>query len=53
MMRARLIILLGCLALAACGEPNADLNQWIKDQDKLPPGRIPPLPEVKPYEPFT
>ncbi len=53
MMRAKFIILLGCLALAACGEPHADLNQWIKDQDKLPPGRIPPLPEVKPYEPFT
>lgn len=53
MMRAKFIILLGSLALAGCGEPNADLNQWVKDQDKLPPGRIPPLPEVKPYEPFT
>ena len=25
----------------------------MKDSEKLPHGRIPPLPEVKPYEPFT
>ena len=43
------------LALAACcgGEPHGDLRQFVKDSENLPHGRIPPLPEVKPYEPFT
>jgi type IV pilus assembly protein PilP len=53
MMRARFVILLGCVALAACGEQYSDLKQFVRDSDKLPTGRIPPLPEVKPYEPFT
>lgn len=53
MMRAKFIVLLGCLALAGCGEQHSDLKQFVKDSDKLPPGRIPPLPEVKSYEPFT
>lgn len=40
--------------LAACGgEQHSDLKQFVKDSDNLPRGRIPPLPEVRPYEPFT
>jgi len=54
MMRNTLIALVGCLALAACsGEQYSDLKQFVKDSDNLPRGRIPPLPEAKPYEPFT
>lgn len=53
MMRPTLIILLGCLSVAGCGEQHSDLRQWVKDSDNLPRGRIPPLPEVKPYEPFA
>lgn len=54
MMRKTLFTLLGCLALAACGgEQHSDLKQFVRDSDNLPRGRIPPLPEVKPYEPFT
>jgi type IV pilus assembly protein PilP len=46
-------IALGCLALSACsGEQHSDLRQFVKDSDSMPRGRIPPLPEVKPYEPF-
>ena len=46
--------LFACLSLAACsGEEHGDLRQFVKDSDKLPHGRIPPLPEVKPYEPYT
>ncbi|MFN7086597.1 MAG: pilus assembly protein PilP [Burkholderiales bacterium] len=53
-MRNVLVFSLACLALAACsGEPHSDLRQFVKDSDNLPRGRIPPLPEVKPYEPFT
>lgn len=52
-MRANLIVLIGCLALAGCGEQHSDLKQWVKDSDNLPRGRIPPLPQVTPYEPFA
>ena len=53
MMRYRLAIALTCLALASCsGEQHSDLRQFVKDSDSMPRGRIPPLPEVKPYEPF-
>jgi len=54
MMRARTLIALAGLALAACGgEEHQDLRAWVKDQDNMPRPRIEPLPEVKPYEPFA
>jgi type IV pilus assembly protein PilP len=47
-------IIVAALALAACsGEQHGDLRQFVKEGENLPHGRIPPLPEVKPYEPFT
>jgi type IV pilus assembly protein PilP len=54
-MRGRSLIVLACaLVLSACGgEEHSDLRQFVKESDKLPVGRIPPLPEVKPYEPFA
>jgi len=53
MNRQILFIALACLALAACsGEQHSDLRQFVKDSDSMPRGRIPPLPEVTPYEPF-
>ena len=53
MKRHILFIALACLALASCsGEQHSDLRQFVKDSDSMPRGRIPPLPEVKPYEPF-
>jgi type IV pilus assembly protein PilP len=43
-----------CLALVACsGEPHGDLRRFVEDSENLPHGRVPPLPEVKPYEPYT
>jgi type IV pilus assembly protein PilP len=53
MKRAISVIVLGLLALAGCGEQHSDLKQFVKDSDNLPRGRIPPLPEVKPYEPLA
>ena len=48
------VTLVVCAGVAACsGESHSDLRQWVKDQEKLPHGRIPPLPEVKPYEPVS
>lgn len=46
-------LVLAC-ALASCGgEQYSDLRQFVKESENLPHGRIPPLPDVKPYEPFT
>src|ERR1700704_1227932 len=52
MMRKIMAMAVSCLALAGCGgEQHSDLRQFVKDSDNLPRGRIPPLPEVKPYQP--
>ena len=48
------IAILACLGLASCGgEQHSDLRQFVKDSDNLPHSLIPPLPDVKPYEPFA
>jgi type IV pilus assembly protein PilP len=55
MIRQNLAIaLLACLALSACGSERHldEVRQFVKDSDKMPRGRIPDLPEPKPYEPF-
>jgi type IV pilus assembly protein PilP len=53
MKRPLLFSALFLLALAGCGgEQHSDLRQFVRDSDNMPRGRIPPLPEVKPYEPF-
>ena len=46
-------IVLAALSLVACSETHSDLDRFVKESENLPHGRIPPLPEVKPYEPFT
>jgi type IV pilus assembly protein PilP len=47
-------LLIACCTLAACtSEPHEDLRSFVKESENLPHGRVPPLPEVKPYEPFT
>ncbi len=54
MIRPLLILMLASLTLASCGgEQFSDLRQFVKGSDNLPRGRIPPLPDVKPYEPFA
>jgi type IV pilus assembly protein PilP len=53
MMRATVILFAGLVGLAGCGEQHSDLKQFVKDSENLPRGRIPPLPEVKPYEPVA
>lgn len=41
-------------ALAACsGGDHEDLRQWMRESTKDLRGHIPPLPEVKPYEPVS
>ena len=42
------------LALGACGENgHPDLEAWMKDQGKTAKGKLDPLPQIKPYDPFT
>jgi len=54
MISRRLAIIFACMTAFACSsEEHSDLRQFVKESDKLPHGRIPPLPDVKPYEPFT
>ena len=51
--RVLMPLVLAC-ALASCGgEQYSDLRQFVKESENLPHGRIPALPDVKPYEPFT
>ena len=54
-MRLRRVgALLLCAGVAACsGEEHSDLTRFVQESEKLPHGQIPPLPEVKPYEPYT
>src|SRR5471032_3217312 len=41
------------LVLAGCSGEYSDLKQFVKDSDKNLPRRIDPLPQVKPFEPFS
>ena len=54
MKHAAAICLCGCLALGACGgSAHPDLDAWMKDQGKTVKGKLEPLPQIKPYDPFT
>lgn len=54
MIRHAIILAIMSFTLVSCGgEQYSDLRQFVKDSDNLPRGRIPPLPDVKPYEPFN
>lgn len=53
MMRAAVVIALAA-ALAGCGgESHQDLRAWMAEQGKGTRGRLDPLPQIKPYEPFA
>jgi type IV pilus assembly protein PilP len=41
------------LVLVGCSGEYSDLKQFVKDSDKNLPRRIDPLPQVKPFEPFS
>lgn len=50
----KISIALICVAMVACtGGDNQDLRQWMNEAGKDIKGKIPPLPEVKPYEPVA
>jgi len=54
-MRRSLALAAGAVfVLAGCGgESHQDLRAWMADQGKGVKGKLEPLPQMKPYEPFT
>ena len=45
---------IAAVLVAACGgESHQDLRAWMQDQGKGVKGKLDPLPQVRPYEPFT
>ena len=49
-----IVFCLGVVALAGCGsDSHQDLRNWMAEQGKGVKGKIEPLPQVLPYEPFA
>ena len=46
-------VLVSALLGGCAGESHQDLRVWMADQGKNAKGRLEPLPQIKPYEPFT
>jgi type IV pilus assembly protein PilP len=54
MRRIGIVLLTACALLVGCGgETHTDLRAWMQDQGKNSKGRLDPLPQIRPYEPFT
>ncbi len=49
-----LVVLVASALLAACGgESHQDLRAWMAEQGKSAKGKLDPLPQMTPYEPFA
>ena len=54
MRRAALLSIMSVALLAGCGgQSHQDLRNWMAEQGKGVRGRLDPLPQIKPYEPFA
>jgi type IV pilus assembly protein PilP len=54
MRRVHSTIALAAVLLAGCGgESHQDLRAWMAEQGKGARGRLEPIPQIKPYEPFA
>lgn len=52
-VRAAMMLVIGA-TLAGCGsESHQDLRTWMAEQGKGTRGRLDPVPQIKPYEPFA
>lgn len=49
-MRTILVAVVSLIVVACSGGDNQDLREWMNEAGKNIKGKIPPLPEVKPYE---
>lgn len=54
-MRPRVLaVMAAAFVLSACGgESHQDLRAWMAEQGKGARGKLDPLPQIKPYEPFA
>ena len=54
-MRGAVTIAIACsVVIAGCGgESHQDLRAWMAEQGKNQKGRLEPLPQIRPYEPFA
>ena len=41
------------ISIAGCGGQHEDLKAWMQEQGKGVKGKLEPLPQMKPYEPFA
>ena len=53
MRRLGFFICIGFLLVGCGGESHQDLRTWMQEQGKGVRGKLDPLPQVKPYEPFA
>lgn len=52
--RHTLLIVACGIAMAACGTQNqTELREWMREQAKTMRGKVPPLPEIKPFPPVA
>jgi type IV pilus assembly protein PilP len=51
--RILLFVVTGAVLAGCGGESHQDLRAWMADQGKNVRGRLDPLPQMKPYEPFA
>lgn len=51
--RISLLAVAAALMLSGCGRDMSDLHAWVEEIKRRPAVRIPPLPQVKPYETFA
>lgn len=54
-MKPRIALLvIAALSVASCGgESHQDLRTWMAEQGKGARGKLDPLPQIRPYDPFT
>ncbi len=53
MRKLLLTLLMSSFALTGCGDKNDDLRDWMKSQGDNLRGKIDPIPQLQPYEPFA
>ena len=54
MIRRCALMIAFAASLAGCGgESHQDLRAWMSEQGKNTRGRLDPIPQIKPYEPFA
>jgi type IV pilus assembly protein PilP len=51
--RLIVVVFAGAIAASCGGESHQDLRTWMAEQGKGVKGRLDPLPQIKPYDPFT